>query len=175
MSLRRSLTEEATALAPRVRNAAQNGFTVIELMVVLSIIAVLLAVALPAFSKARTNSRLSQARADLAIISSAVLQLAWDTGKWPSGEDRSVPYGNETWDLTTGAAGLLQTDGRFPSWQGPYIPSVRPDPWGMPYFCDDDYLTDKVNQKSHPAVGSFGPNRVGQNVYDDDDIYIQLD
>ena len=46
------------------------------------------------------------------------------------------------------------------------MPSML-DPWGNPYFLDTDYHTggDCV-----VAIGSFGPNGVGQNLYDEDDI-----
>ena len=94
-----------------------------------------------------------------------------DTGKWPGGI--SLPGDQETWDLSTPAAGLLSCNSSFGSfWKGPYLKKVPLDPWGMPYFFDPDYTIDG---KACPVVGSFGPNRVGQNLYDSDDIYVRMD
>jgi hypothetical protein len=56
-----------------------------------------------------------------------------------------------------------------------YIPL---DPWGNPYFLDTDYQVDANGNPCQSsctevaALGSFGPNGVGQNVYDSDDIIL---
>ncbi len=77
----------------------------------------------------------------------------------------------EVWDLNSTQAGLVATNGGFPNWNGPIIDSVPKDPWGSDYFFDPDYKIGGVN---YAVVGSFGPNKVGQNVYDSDDIYLIL-
>ena len=154
------------------RNMRITGYTVLEIMITVLIIGILGAVALPNISKARTKARAEQAKADLELISNAVLQLAWDTGKWPGGFDRSVAADPETWDLSTSNAGLVVASSTvFPDWKGPYLPDIPLDPWGSPYFFDPDYRISNVNRV---VVGSFGPNRIGQNQYDEDDIYVLL-
>ena len=80
---------------------------------------------------------------------------------WPALHDPQQP------DLAAGAAGLLTTNGSFPNWNGPYLPSIPLDPWGNNYFFDSDYL---VNGHNRVVIGSFGPNGVGPNVYDSDDV-----
>ena len=52
------------------------------------------------------------------------------------------------------------------------LPTSRKDPWGSDYFFDPDY---RINGVMWPVVGSFGPNRVGPNQYDSDDIYYIVD
>jgi general secretion pathway protein G len=155
------------------RSRCRDGYTIIEVMIVVLVIGVLAAVALPNLGKARSKARTEQARADLEILSSGILQLAWDTGKWPGGLDRSVACDAEMWDLKNANAGLLSASPLlFPGWKGPYVRSVPLDPWGSPYFFDPDY---RVGGRNRVVVGSFGPNRVGQNYYDEDDVYVLLD
>jgi len=75
------------------------------------------------------------------------------------------------WDLNAANAGLVATNGGFPNWDGPYMQSVPKDPWGSDYFFDLDY---RIDGKDFAVVGSFGPNKVGKNLYDSDDIILIL-
>jgi hypothetical protein len=72
------------------------------------------------------------------------------------------------WDLTGASAGLLSAGSGFTGWKGPYIGRITADPWGKSYFFDPDYYVSNV---ARVAVGSFGPNKVGPNLYDSDDVY----
>jgi type II secretory pathway pseudopilin PulG len=140
-------------------------------MIAVTVVAVISAIAVPWYSKVRQDARAKQAQVDLQILSNAIRQLAWDTGQWPGGEARDS-YGNlEFSDLSAAACGLLNADNRFSGWDGPYIPKVPEDPWGSGYFFDADY---RVGDQWRVVVGSYGPNRVGPNRYDSDDIYIIL-
>jgi len=47
--------------------------------------------------------------------------------------------------------------------------SIPQDPWGNNYFFDTDYDVNGVGTRA--VVGSYGPNGVGNNLYDSDDIY----
>jgi len=153
--------------------AGNRGFTLTEILIAVTLIGVLVAIALPAFAKARKSSRIKQAESELEMISTALLKLAWDTGKWPRGLERNVFQGLETWDLSTEDAGLLDADlSDFPDWNGPYLDSLPVDPWGNNYFFDPDY---RHEWQWRVAVGSFGPNGQGRNVYDSDNIYVFLD
>jgi len=135
------------------------------------LIAVLATLAIPGIANARRTSREKEARLDLDMLASAIDELAWDTGEWPGGIARNRTSSAETWDLTGGAAGIIENDGRFSNWQGPYIRTVGLDPWGQPYFFDPDY---RINGEWRMVVGSFGPNRRGRNAYDADDLYVIL-
>ena len=77
---------------------------------------------------------------------------------------------NELWDLSAQEAGLTQTDGLFSGWKGPYLNSAPIDPWGNNYFFDTDYDIGSSTPVWVAVIGSFGPNGVGQNVFDSDDI-----
>lgn len=153
---------------PRVTRA---GFTMVEVMIALVVTGLLLSVALPAWTKIRHTSREKEAEAMLEMLANAVRQLAWDTGKWPSGSEKT-DVNTEVWDLTTAAQGLLDTDGSYTGWKGPYIPDIKDDPWGNSYFFDPDYDIAGVDRI---VVGSFGRNGTGPNDYDSDDIYVIIE
>ena len=148
-----------------------GGFTLIELLVVIAIIGILAAMAIPQFSSYRDKARIALVRTDLRNIQRAMEILASDTEKWPGPSDIGVVANQEVWDLNSTQAGLVATNGGFPNWNGPYVQSVPKDPWGSDYFLDPDY---KIGGIDYAVVGSFGPNKVGQNVYDSDDIYLIL-
>lgn len=150
----------------------KDGFTLLEMMIVVGIIGVLLAIAIPSFQKARTESRIKRAKSELQLITAAVRQLTWDTGKWPNTAAYGAPGSTEVWGLTPSSAGLVAATATYGTgWRGPYVRTISKDPWGKNYFFDPDYLISGVNRI---VVGSFGPNGVGQNLYDSDDIYVIL-
>jgi prepilin-type N-terminal cleavage/methylation domain-containing protein len=57
------------------------GFTLVEIMIVVAIIALLAAIAVPGFLRARKRSQASKILNDLRLISSAMDQYAIETGK----------------------------------------------------------------------------------------------
>jgi len=58
-----------------------KGFTLVEIMIVVLIIGILMAIAVPNFIKARSNSRLQTVVANLKQIDSAKEQWAMENGK----------------------------------------------------------------------------------------------
>ncbi|MBN2684140.1 MAG: type II secretion system protein GspG [Pontiellaceae bacterium] len=150
----------------------QRGFTLIEILIVVGMIGLLGSLAAIAVLKAMKTTKIKKAEAELAMINSAITTLADATGRWPNKAVRTTPGSIEIWDLSAKSAGLLDSDGSYPNWNGPYCDDVMTDPWGNPYFFDPAYT---VNGQSRIVVGSFGPNGRGRNEYDDDDIYILLD
>lgn len=59
----------------------RKGFTLVEIMIVVAIIGLLAAIAIPNFVKARTTARLNTCRNNQRIISSAIEQWALDENK----------------------------------------------------------------------------------------------
>jgi len=57
------------------------GFTLVEIMIVVAIIALLAAIAVPGFLRSRKRSQASKVLNDLRMIDSAVDQYAIETGK----------------------------------------------------------------------------------------------
>ena len=62
-------------------NKRHGGFTLVEIMIVVAIIALLAAIAVPGFLRARKRSQASRILNDLRLIDSAVDQYAIETGK----------------------------------------------------------------------------------------------
>src|SRR5947207_11446036 len=62
-------------------NRKHAGFTLVEIMIVVAIIALLAAIAVPGFLRARKRSQASKVLNDLRMIDAAVDQYAIETGK----------------------------------------------------------------------------------------------
>jgi len=84
----------------------RKGFTLIEMLVVIAIIAVLAAIVAPSAFKAVDKGKISAAVGNFKSIKTAVMAYYADTGAWPA----------------AGAvgAGLVATDG-VSGWDGPYL------------------------------------------------------
>jgi general secretion pathway protein G len=151
----------------------RRGFTLIEVIVVAGIIAVLAGILVPLIFKEIDEARYTRASADIRAISSAILVLKKDTGKWPNldgscNAGTTFLYGEgalpgdlaaQSYDQSTSVNldDCLSTDagGCYGSrWKGPYMAHTTADPWGNAYV---------INASSLAAGGtvwilSAGPN-----------------
>ena len=69
---------------PDASHRSSQGFTLVEIMVVVVIIGLLAAIAIPAFQRVRTRSQVSSFTNDLRIASQAFETFAMENGTWPS-------------------------------------------------------------------------------------------
>lgn len=76
---------------------ARKGFTLVELMIVVSVLAILAAITLPTFSNAKEKATAASAATSMKAIASAIYQYRNDTGEWPN--DRS--WGQKPSELET--------------------------------------------------------------------------
>ncbi len=112
---------EASVIATRMPKAgSDHGFTLVELLVVISIIALLVAVLLPALSKARQAASTVQCLSNLRQIGYGVLGYANNhRGQLPPIDSLSSAFGapRENWGAILIQEGLLaaakQADGSF--------------------------------------------------------------
>ena len=75
-------------------NKRRGGFTLVEIMIVVAIIALLAAIAVPGFLRARKRSQASRVLNDLRLIDSAVDQYAIENNKAAGATVRTVDWTN---------------------------------------------------------------------------------
>jgi len=113
-----------------------KAFTLIELLIVVAIIAILAAIAVPNFLEAQTRAKISRAKADMRTITTGLETYNIDNNQYP----RSNIY---SWAVSFGASGNSQL-----------IPTLERLTTPISYLTGGSSFTD-------PFVGKaqyFGPN-----------------
>ena len=132
------------SFAPRMRRAAQAGFTLIELMVVLVIIGVLAALIVPNVLDRADDARLTAARTDVNNLMQALKLYKLDNQRFPTTEQ--------------GLQSLVvkpSTQPVPPNWK-PYLEKLPNDPWGRPYQYLNPGVKGEVDVMSFGADGQSG-------------------
>ncbi len=103
----------------------RRGFTLVELLVVIVVLAVLAAIVLPKFMDSSTRSRESALMSDLKLLRNAVATFQTDTGTYPATMAGLAATSAPATGLDKAgvAANITATD-----WHGPYVQSVPNDP-----------------------------------------------
>jgi general secretion pathway protein G len=97
-----------------------RGFTLLELLVVLLIIALLAGYVGPKSFGEIDSARIKTAMTQMRSLSGALDRFRLDTGRYPSSSD--------------GLQALMVAPGGASNWRGPYLNNDLPlDPWGKPY------------------------------------------
>ncbi|MDD5258578.1 MAG: type II secretion system major pseudopilin GspG [bacterium] len=118
----------------------KQGFTLIEIMLVVVIISILVTVVLPRFTGKTEQARNSAARLQIETIGMALDSYELDNGRYPTNAE--------------GLQGLRSNPGNLKKWTGPYLKKDVPqDPWGnnYVYVCPGTHNTDY-------DLYSYGPN-----------------
>ncbi|MBL8024686.1 MAG: type II secretion system major pseudopilin GspG [Elusimicrobia bacterium] len=130
------------------RTGAEGGFTLIEMLVVVVIIATLAAMIIPRFAGRTEEAKASAAAADIeSNLASALDLYELDNGGYPTTEQ--------------GLSALRQEPTTPPlprKWKGPYLKKRGPlvDPWGHTYV----YVSPAQRGVDYD-LSSWGPDGVG--------------
>ena len=137
----------------RTRAAVARGFTLIEIMVVITILGVLAALIVPRVVGRTDDARIAAARQDIATIMQALKLYRLDNGRYPTTEQ--------------GLQALLTKPTTEPipaNWKlGGYLErsNVPVDPWGEPYKYLNPGLRGEIDVFSlgrDRANGGEGPD-----------------
>jgi len=130
--------KKLTTLQSQLRRA---GFTLVEMLLVLVILAVLAAIVIPKFSGRTQQAKVTAAQSQISSIETALDAFEVDNGFYPTGSG--------------GLAALVDQPANAPSWKGPYLKKGVPlDPWGNAYI----YTCPGKNNPSSYDLMSMGPD-----------------
>src|SRR3954470_8784702 len=102
------------------RRRGRAGVTLIEMLVVVTIIALFAALVAPKMLRRADAARVTAARAQINAFGTALGAYKLDTSTFPTTEQ--------------GLAALRVRPPNLTLWNGPYLPQDVPlDPWGRPY------------------------------------------
>jgi general secretion pathway protein G len=148
------------AHAPTPRRRAdprrEAGFSLLELIVVMSIMAILAGAAIPVVSKSLTRARVNDTSLRLTRLEPAIVAYFEDTGQFP-------PRFSD----------LEDNESSVPGWTGPYLRALAAgnvgptaaldkDGWGNTYLVETEGVSALV-------ITSQGPDGAGDGDGDDDD------
>ncbi len=108
-------------LQPVLRS--RGGFTLIEILVVVTVIAILAALVGPSVFRHLGRAKDAAARSQMEMLGAALDAYRLDNGRYPSTTQGLEALNTEP-----------TTEPRPRNWQGPYLRKAVPkDPWGNPY------------------------------------------
>jgi general secretion pathway protein G len=119
--------------------SAQQGFTLVEMLLVLVILATLAAIVYPKVMGRSEQARITAAQTQIASFKTVLDAFEVDTGKYPVGRN--------------GLMDLIQQPRDAVGWHGPYLESIPKDPWGNAYLYE---YPGKHNPSSYD-ISSPGP------------------
>lgn len=123
----------------------QNGFTLIEILVVVVILAILAALVIPKIMSRPEEARVVRAKQDISSIESALNLYKLDNGFYPTTEQ--------------GIAALVTKPSADPvpqDWQG-YLSHLPEDPWGHAYqYTNNDGTITVLSEGPNGKAGGAG-------------------
>ena len=134
------------------RSRAQRGFTLVELLVVITIIALIMGIVGPRVLNYLTESKAKAAKIQIESFASALDLFFLDTGRYPAGNE--------------GLAALVRRPGNINSWNGPYLKGgvVPPDPWGNQYVYRSPGQHGAYDILSYGSDGTEGGTGAAQDI-----------
>mgnify|MGYP003385596414 CR=1 FL=1 len=120
----------------------RKAFTLIELLIVVAIIAILAAIAVPNFLEAQTRSKISRAKADMRTAATAVESYHVDHNRYPATQ--------------------ASQESRYAMLTSPiaYITSVPPDPFGTGQPGTFVYQSGYLGFYTYDFMVSYAPDKL---------------
>ncbi len=142
----------STQVTKRRRLTRQAGVTLIEMLVVVTIIALFAAVVGPRLFKAADGAKVTAARTQINSFNQALLLYKNSTGNFPSNDQ--------------GLKALRTKPGDVANWDGPYLQADVPlDPWGREFLYKfPGALPDEPDIISLGADGQPGGTGINQDI-----------
>ena len=127
---------------PADEDEGQRGFTLVEMLVVITIIGLIMAIVGPRVLNYLGESKVKAAKIQIESFSSALDLYYLDMGRYPGASD--------------GLVALVQRPGSAQEWNGPYLKGgqLPNDPWGKPY------IYRSPGERSPFEITSFGADGV---------------
>jgi general secretion pathway protein G len=107
------------------RLSAIKGFTLVELLIVIIIIAILAAIAIPKFADSSLRSKQAALKADLKLYRNAIELFKSDCGSYPATLNDLAATSAPANGLDSAGATKAIT---LSDWKGPYLQAVETDP-----------------------------------------------
>src|SRR5947207_11562562 len=106
----------------RIDRRGQRGFTLVEMLLVLVILATLAAIVYPKVANRSEQARVTSAQTQIANFKTALDAFEVDNGYYPKGKN--------------GLMDLVQKPRDATAWHGPYLDSIPKDPWQQDYIYE---------------------------------------
>ena len=123
-----------------MKNTNQAGFSLIELMVVISIMAILAVVVISKFGSVTDDAKLQKAKMQISEYANAIMRYKLITGSYPT--------------TSEGLEALEEKPASAKKWME--CATVVNDPWGNPYIYEYDSINRSFDITSYGADGTPG-------------------
>jgi general secretion pathway protein G len=138
-------TQRSSSIENR-KSKMENGFTLVEMLLVITIIGILAALVVPKMVGRSEQARQAAAHADISSIKTALDAFEVDNGYYPKS-----------------LQDLVQQPSNARNWHGPYLENLPQDPWGSPYVYT---YPGRHNANSYDLMSAGPDGKAGT----DDDI-----
>jgi len=135
-----------TRVSRRKSSARQSerGFTLVEMLVVITIIALIMALVGPRVLNYLTDAKIKTAKIQIVSLEHALDLYYLDANRYPTSSE--------------GLRALIERPGVSVGWNGPYLKSdaIPNDPWGRPYIYRSPGEHGPYDIMSYGADGQEG-------------------